>query len=700
MTNGELISLLRDLSTEEKVAQLCQVDMKEFADEAASATGPITGRGERFTRAVGSVICGANADPEVFARVQERIRAQSPHGIPALFMSDVIHGWRTIFPIPLALGCTFDPELVRRTARVSALECAASGIHCTFAPMADVARDPRWGRCMESAGESLRLCAEMAAATVRGFQDTSLKKESAVACCVKHFAGYALVEAGREYAATDVSRIELFNTYFPPFQAALDAGCRLVMPAFTPVDRVPAVMNEWLLKTVLRTRWSFDGVVISDWGAVGELVTHGVARDGREAAYLSLMAGNDVDMMSGLYADELVALLEDGVVPMARLDEAVLRVLRLKNDLGLFERPCRNDSRNVQAQVIGNPSHRTLALEAALESCVLLQNKGVLPVAPGARIALVGDHADTGCLLGSWAADGKSEETPTLRQCFAAHTELTKPNQADVIVYAVGEQQEDTGEAASKASPVLTSEQMDQLHCLHELGKPVVLVIFAGRPLVLTETLPLCDAALLAWFPGSEGAEAVRRLVMGEEAPSGHLCMTLQRSIGQIPIHHDALTTGRPDLGDPHNTYVSRYLDEASQPLFPFGFGLSYTRFSIHGIELKGNVMRADQPLNLTCLATNEGMRAGATVVQVYIECAHAPRLHAVRQLAAFRRVRLSPGETVRIDFTLTKSLLTAWDSEGRATVYESDYRVYVGQDSTAPLAGSFTWQRDENGSF
>ncbi len=689
-THEDILAILSTMSLEEKVAQLCQIDMAGFVAEAAASTGTDT-QTRADDRCVGSVISGGGADAEDFARVQRALQGRSPHGIPALFMSDVIHGFRTIFPIPLGLACAFDPQQAEKMGRVSAEEATASGLHVTFAPMADVVRDPRWGRCMESAGESPRLCADMAAATVRGFTGKGLGSDSGMACCVKHFAGYGLAEAGRDYAPVDVSRTELYNTYFPPFRAALDAGCRLLMPAFTPVERLPAVMNPWLLNTVLRKQWGFTGMVISDWDAPGELRAHGLAKDAREAAKLSLMAGNDMDMMSGAYAEALTGLVQDGTVPIARLDEAVLRVLEIKRELGLFDKPCKNDSREKQQAACYAPAHRAAAREAALKSCVLLQNGGALPIRAGRRVALAGDHADTRALLGAWRCSGRMEETPTLREAFVG-VPVCAPEDADVIVYAVGEEQDDTGEAASKADPALTKAQMDELRRLHALGKPVVVVLFCGRPLILTEVLPLCDALLVAWFPGSEGAKAIRRLLLGEQSPSGHLSMTFPRSVGQIPIHHDALTVARPDRGAPNNRYVSRYLDEQTAPLFPFGFGLSYTRFLMDDVKVSP-VMTQSAPAEVSCTVRNVGERDGETVVQLYAQCVHSGRMHPLRQLVAYQRVRLAVGEEKRLTLRVCRDDLLSWDGEGNAEVFTGQWRVYLGESSDAPDVGSFEYR-------
>lgn len=690
MTQEALLTLLNDLSLDEKVGQLCQIDMSTFLADAGSPTGPMLKF--NLTReqivSAGSVICGANADPERYARVHETFRKEAPHGIPPLMMSDVIHGMRTIFPIPLALACSFDEDTAETMARVSAKEAASSGLHVTFSPMLDVCRDPRWGRCMESPGESPALCGAMGAAMVRGYRGKGLKEKDTVATCAKHFAGYALVEAGREYAPVDVSRTEMYNTYLPPFQAALDAGCDMVMPAFTPVDRVPAVANRWLMNDVLRKRWQWNGMTISDWGSPNELIRHGMAADLKEAALLCFRASMDMDMLSFAYMSSLKELVEEGAIAMSELDAAVLRVLELKNAMGLFENPNKNDSVEEQLRIRHLPEHREAALQAAIKSCVLLKNDGALPVAAGTKVALVGDHADTHRLLGFWREDGREDETPTLMEAFCkdARITLVQPEDADVILFATGEDQDDVGEASSKLNPALTAAQKAELDALCQLGKPVVMILFCGRPLMIADDVDKCSAVLNAWFPGNEGAEAIRRLVMGDENPSGHLAMTFPRCLGQIPIHHDQLSTGRPTeiITD---SFVSVYKDGSNKPLYPFGYGLSYTSFQVDGAKVGGESLKDGLPVDISVRVTNTGERSGTAVVQLYFRGRRLLQMSPMRTLLAWKRVSLAAGESAEVVFTVEKEQLRTWDAEGHPVEAEGVYDFYIGEDSEASLS-------------
>lgn len=681
MRDQELIQLLSEMTLEEKAAQLSQIPLSVCSGGLAEPTGPMQDYHltPEQTALCGSLICDQDPDAAVYARIVREMTEKHPHHIPPILMRDVVHGCRTVFPIPLALGCTFDDGLAEEMGRVSAVESYASGYHATFAPMVDVVRDPRWGRVMESVGESSALCGALGAAMVRGFRGEGLDKPDTMAACAKHYAAYGLCQAGQDYAPVDVGRAEMYNVYLPPFKAALDAGCDMVMPAFVMIDRIPCVCNEWLLKDVLRDRWHSDAMVISDFGDVGQLLHHGMADDLKEATELCVNGGTDMDMMSFAYLKNIPALVEEGKISLADVDAACLRVLQLKNKLGLFEQPVKNDDPARQEAAYRIPAHKEAALQAALRSCVLMKNEGVLPLQPGTKAALVGDHADNRGLLGAWSLDGKTEETETLLEAFRrdGRLQLVPVDEADVILYAAGENQDEIGEGCGKAYPQLTDAQMDELRALHATGKPVVLLLTCGKPLMLADTIPCCKALLNIWFPGTMGAESVRQLVMGDANPSGHLSMTFPRCVGQIPIHHDKFTTAR--LYNGGAPYSKRYVDEEITPLFPFGFGLSYTSFALTDASVSADILTEGAPVTACVNVTNTGDRTGETVVQLYARVKHAHFVRAEKSLIAWKRVSLDPGETKTVELPVTADMLRLYDHNGDAFPLAGECKLMFG---------------------
>ena len=681
MTQKELQELLDAMTPAEKAGQLAQIPLSACAGGIADPTGPMMRYSLTPEQVVlcGSLICDQEPDAALYAKIVREMRDAHPHRIPPILMRDIIHGFTTVFPIPLALGCTFDETLAEQMGRLSAREGAAAGVHATFAPMVDVVRDPRWGRCMESPGESSALCGAMGAAMVRGFRGDDLESRETLATCVKHYAAYGLCQAGMEYAPADCSRTEMYNVYLPPFHETLKAGCDMVMPSFIAVDRVPCVCNEWLLKDILRDRWGSDAMVISDYADPMQLTIHGAAEDLKEAAELCMNAGLDMDMMSFAYLAELPSLLEEGKIRREDLDAAVMRVLQLKNKLGLFETPVKNDDPAIQASVQGLPETRKAALEAAQKSCVLLKNNGILPLQPGARVAILGSHSDTGKILGGWSMDGKVDTTETILQAFRREDRitLTNPEAADIIIYAAGEDEFETGEGGSRTRPWLTPEQMADLRQFRDMGKQVILVLFCGRPFSLTETLPLCDGVLCAWFPGSEGAEAIRSLLLGDVNPSGHASMTFPRALGQVPIHHDKISACR--RREDHK-YSNRYVDEENDPLFPFGFGLSYTDFALSDWAVSAETLGDGVTASVT--VTNTGSRPGETVVQLYARVPHSPVIRSVRSLIGWKRVSLNPGESTVVSLPVTKEMLRIYDGAGNPVQLKGKCHLALGLDS------------------
>ena len=690
--------LLARMTLEEKVGQLNLVSAgPEYRPEMVTS-----GR-------VGAVI-NFNDAPDV-ASVQ-RLARQSRLKIPLLVSLDILHGFRTTFPVPLAAAATFDPDLVRRAATAQARETAAMGVQWTFAPMVDISRDPRWGRIVEGAGEDPFLGSAMAAAQVEGF------KAGGLATSPKHFAGYGAPEGGRDYDAAQIPPGELRDAFLPPFRAALRAGSDTIMAALTALNGVPAGVNRWLLTDVLRGEWGFDGFVVSDWAGLQELIGHGVAGGPAEAARKALLAGVDMDMMSGFYDAHLADEVRAGRVPLSAVDAAVRRVLRVKFRQGLFDQPD-PDPANALGSVL-TPEIRALARTAARESFVLLQNRGdVLPVRKPRSMAVVGGLATSKWdPLGPHAARGHSNETVSFLdgikaraehggtavtfaqgcdpECaasegFAAAVEAARG--ADLVVAVMGEPRDMSGEAASRAHLGLPGKQADLVEALLATGKPVVLVLLGGRPITLGTLAERIPAVLMTWYPGTEGGHAVADVLFGDESPSGKLPVTWLRSAGQAPLYYNRLPSGRPHL--PNNRFTLGYLDEELRPLYPFGFGLGYTRFAYSDLAVGSPKVAPDDRVTVEVTLTNAGGRPGAEVAQLYVRKPVAERSRPARELKGFRKLALAPGETRRVAIDVAARSLGYHLDDGTYVVEAGMYEVGIGGDSTVPLEGRFEITRE-----
>jgi beta-glucosidase len=662
--------LLSQMTLEEKIGQLNLVT----ADQAV--TGPI-GSGDldanlRAGRIGGVFNIWAR---EEIARLQKLAVEETRLGVPLLVGMDVLHGQRTIFPVPLAEAGAFDADLWERTARAAACEAAADGVDLTFAPMLDVARDPRWGRIVESPGEDPRVGAAFAGAKIRGFQGAALSAPEAIGATAKHFCAYGAAIAGRDYAAADVSERALKEVYLPPFDAAIRAGCVAIMAAYTSVAGIPMTAHRRLLSGYLREKLGFEGVIMSDYRAIAELLQQGVAGDLVEAAALALSAGVDMDMVSGAYVSGLPEALARGLVETAQIDEAARRVLRLKRDLGLLDDPFRRAA----AAEVSKERFKGLALEAARRSITLLVNRGVLPVTADARrIALIGPLADAGGeMLGPWslAASGESGVsvreglTAALPQCEIIHCQgveieggdadgieeaCRRGAAADLVVLCLGEAAGMSGEAASRAAPVLPGRQAALARAVLELGPPVVVVLFSGRPLALPWLFELAQAVLAAWFPGAMAGTAIADALTGRFNPCARLPVTWPRDVGQIPIFYAERPTGRP--ADPKNLFTSKYLDVPVEPQFPFGHGLSYGTVELTRLRASTETFVIDRDLALTVEvdATNRGERAAEPTAFLFIRDAVASVTRPLLELKAWRKARLEPGETRTIVFSLS----------------------------------------------
>ncbi len=652
---------------------------------------------------------------EVTHAIQAVAVGESRLKIPLLFGEDVIHGYRTIFPVNLAEASTWDPDLVERASHAAGAEAAAAGVTWTFAPMVDIARDPRWGRIAEGAGEDPYLGAAMAAARVRGFQGSDLRARDAVLATAKHFAAYGAAEGGRDYNTAEVSERTLREIYLPPFRAAVRAGVGSIMSGFDDLDGVPASANRWLLTDVLRHEWGFQGLVVSDWTSINELREHGVAGSRADAGRLALEAGVDMDMESGIYVNELRSLVERHAIPMAAVDEAVRRVLRAKGALGLFDDPYHGATADGERAAILTPASRALARREADEAMVLLRNEGgALPLSPTLHtLAVIGPLADDAAdALGPWHALGRAEDAITplagikarvspgttvlyAAGCAIADSDTTgipaaveAARSADAVVAVLGEREWMSGEAASRSSLDLPGMQERLLEAIAATGKPVVLVLMAGRPLAVSWAAAHVPAILEAWFLGVETGPALADVLFGDVSPSGKLPVSVPRTVGQVPIYYDHMNTGRPGSDTSH--YTSKYMDLPLGPLYPFGHGLSYTTFRFGDLKVSRPSITPAESLTVSVAVTNTGSLAGDEVVQLYVRDPVASVTRPVRQLEGFQRVSLKPGETRTVEFPLTPDRLGFYDQAMHFAVEPGTFQVFVGGSSEASLMGSF----------
>ncbi|MGF6356075.1 beta-glucosidase [Paenibacillus sp. 4624] len=718
MNNQQLMDLVNQMTLEEKVAQLLQLtaNFYEGTDTQGQITGPMEEMGitEQSVRASGSILGLSGA--QAIMDVQQAYLKKSRLGIPLLFMADVVHGFKTIFPIPLAIGCSWDLELAEKSAEIAARESAVSGLHVTFSPMVDLVRDPRWGRVMETTGEDPYLNSLFAAAFVRGYQGDNLTGElDRLAACVKHFAAYGAAEGGRDYNTVDMSERQLREYYLPAYKAALDAGVEMVMTSFNTVDGIPASGNEKLMRNILREEWGFDGVLISDWASIREMIAHGAAEDDREAAYRAIRAGVDMEMMTPCYVNHLPELIQKGEVEEHLVDEAVLRILQLKDKLGLFENPFRAADPEREREIVFSKEHREVSRELAAKSAVLLKNGGqALPLQPDARVALIGPFAQSEDILGWWSCEGVKADAVKLGTALQerlpqgkvlvakgsdVHTitdeqiaaALEAASQSDIIVLALGEDSEMSGEGGSRTDIRLPAAQLQLVQALKAAGKPIASVIFNGRPLDLNGVIGESDAVLEAWFPGSEGGAAIADILTGAVNPSARLTMSFPQSVGQVPVYYNHFNTGRPINPDnTENRYVSQYIDSPNEPLFPFGYGLSYTSFAYGEVQVSGQEMTANDSLTVQVRVTNTGDRAGVETVQLYVRDVSGEVVRPMRELKDYVKLSLAPGETGTATFTLHEEQLRYHHADLSYRSDRGEFRVMVGPNSRDTQSQTF----------
>lgn len=717
-------ALLKQMTSQEKAGQLTQISGH------SQATGPVNFRGDHVANInaglVGSML---NVQGVSSTRQYQDLAMQSRLKIPLLFAQDVIHGYHTTFPIPLAESASWDLAAIERSARIAAIESSAAGIHWTFAPMVDVSRDPRWGRVMEGAGEDTYLGSRIAAARVTGFQTHQLGGIDSIMATAKHFVGYGAAVGGRDYNSVDMSERQLWESYLPPFKAAVDAGVATLMNAFNDLNGIPATGNRYLQRDVLKNRWSFGGLVVSDWGSIGELVTHGFVKTPKDAAQAALLAGSDMDMESHAYSAHLPALVAEGKVPEALLDAAVRRVLRKKFELGLFDDPYRFSNPEREKALLGHPTHFQAAREMAAKSIVLLKNEvknnsALLPLGKQYKtIAFVGPFvkADKDN-LGAWAVTvpgvDYSQHVVTQWQglqnrvgngaqlLYAKGSDvdgsdksgfaeaLAVAQQADVVIVSVGERANMSGEAKSRTSLRLPGVQEDLVKALQATGKPIVLLINAGRPLIFDAAADAAHAVLYTWWLGSEAGNAIADVLFGDVNPSAKLTMSFPRSEGQIPLYYNHLNTGRPVTPEKPSGYVSAYIDSPNTPRYPFGYGLSYTAFAYSDLQLSSQHFSGKGSIRASFTLTNTGKVAGEEVAQLYLRDPVASVVRPVKELKDFQKILLQPGESRRVEFVIDQEKLAFTNAQLQWGAEAGDFELMVGASSAdIRLQTMFSWQ-------
>ncbi len=700
-------ALLKQMTLEEKIGQLNQYTGNN------QATGPITINPNKETEIkkglIGSML---NVLGTKYTRQYQELAMQSRLKIPLLFGQDVVHGYKTTFPLPLAEAASWDLEAMELSARIAAVEASASGIHWTFAPMVDIARDPRWGRVMEGAGEDTYLGSRIAYARVKGFQG-NLGDVNSVMACVKHFAAYGAAVGGRDYNSVDMSERMLWETYLPPFKAALDAGAATFMNSFNDINGIPATGNKYLQRDILKGKWNFQGFVVSDWGSIGEMVNHGYSKDNKEAALQAITAGSDMDMESNAYRYHLAELVKENKVPIALIDDAVKRILRKKFELGLFDDPYKYSNPEREQAALNNPEHRKAARDIAAKSIVLLKNeKNILPLSKDTKtIAFIGplvkEHKQN---MGFWAVElpeldydkqvvsqwegvqnkvGNSTKLLYAKGCeiegdnkdgFAEA--IAVANQADVVILSIGERADMSGEAKSRSNIHLPGVQEELVKAIQATGKPVVVLINAGRPLVFNWTADNVPAIAYTWWLGSEAGNAIADVLFGDYNPSGKLPMSFSREEGQIPIYYNHFNTGRPAPNETAFNYVSAYMDLKNSPRFPFGYGLSYTTFEYSDLKLSKNKIKNTEKITVSLNVKNSGKVAGEEVVQLYLRDKVGSVVRPIIELKDFQKIKLNAGETKVVKFIIDKEKVSFYNAALQWIAEPGDFDLMIGSSS------------------
>lgn len=714
-SDSDLREIISKMTVRQKAAQMTQLNANLLSTDAdGEITGPAAEMNltKEDVAAIGSTLNYRGVE-NMLALQKEHLKAD-PNKIPLLGMMDVIHGCKTIYPIPLALGCTFDPELVRDLCAMAAKEASACGIQVTFSPMVDLARDARWGRVAETTGEDPFMNCLYAKAAVEGYQGNDLSDETKVAACLKHFAAYGAAEAGRDYNTVDMSERTAREFYLKSYQAAVDAGVAMAMTSFNIYDGIPLTANKELTQGVLKGEWGFDGVIISDYNAFGEMRTHGYEKDGENIAMRAYEAGEDIEMMSLNYLENMEKLVSSGKIDEKDLDEYVFRILKLKRDLGMFDSPERGMSVQREKSECLTDENRALVRKAAEKSCVLLKNNGILPLDKSDSIALIGPFVDNGNILGTWRCYGEASDTTTvysaMKKAFSKlsyakgcgyelydfdqsgfEEAIAIARRSKTVVMCVGEYQDYSGESKSRADITIPANQVELIKQINKVNDNVVIVAFGGRPLVINEILPLCKAFFMAWQPGTEGGSAITNLLTGEVNFEGKLSMTFPYHVAQCPIYYNHMNTGRPKPGENFKgSYVSMYIDVPNKPLFQYGYGLSYSKFDISSIKLSSDTMTAEDKITATVTVYNRSDVDGCEVVQLYIQDKFASRVRPVKELKGYKKIFIKAGESAVVEFEIDVEMLKFWNEFMDYTAEKGEFEVFVGKDSDTNNSAEF----------
>ena len=737
MKHKEILELLNEMTIEEKIGQMVQITGDVFLSEDTNSilTGPLKDLhlSKEKVYHVGSVLNIVGA--ENVKKVQDKYLSKSRLKIPLLFMDDIINGYKIAFPIPIAQGCSWNPKVIKEMTEISSMESSIAGANVNFSPMVDLSRDARWGRVMESIGGEDPLLGEIYARTmVKAYQGNRLSKIGKMVSCVKHIAGYGAVEAGRDYNTVDMSEREFRQYYLPAYKSAIEAGAEMIMTSFNILNGIPSTVNKWLIQEIIRKELGFEGIIISDYGAIEETITHGYSANEKEAARNAINAGVDIDMMSGIYANHLKDLCLENLEIENKVNESVLRILTLKNKLGLFENPYGNANTKKEKTYIMNPTNLEKAKKLTQETFVLLKNKNhVLPLQKNKKIALIGPYIDTIVITGSWSMFSDRTKNGTILDIFkekignevlytkgceilrqeeinkilsadglpTVHVEnesqkeqemitsaLQIAKKADVILLALGEHYKQSGEACSRSNIALPENQIQLINELYTLSKPMVLILFNGRPIELNTVEEKVDAILEVWFPGTTGAKAIVEILFGEENPSGKLTMSFPQNVGQCPVYYNHYNTGRPHHSNLR--YVSRYQDIPTESFYPFGYGLSYCNFKYTDMHLNKHKMKKNETITVTVKIENQSDYAGYEVVQLYIQDLYGSVVRPVKELKTFKKAYFQSHEIKYVNFEIDIDMLKFWNDKLEYVAESGEFKVFVGGDSVNVLEEKF----------